>query len=129
MTTVLAFNSERFDDGGFHDNAVFNSRLTVPASGPVSGKYQITGQARLSTPGSASGLRQLFIRLNGGPLAIAVSTVSPGALETVDMIITTLYDLEAGDYVELIAVQTSGVGGIVEFADDFSPDFMIVLVG
>ena len=126
MNTLLAFDSERFDDG-FHDNVVNNSRLTVPVGG--AGRYQITGQARMTMPGVAADTRStLFIRLNGA-VAIAVTTATATtAVNSLDLIVTTLYDLVAGDYVELLASQTSGAPGTVDVTNDFSPDFMLVRV-
>jgi hypothetical protein len=102
---ALVFDTEHYDTGGYHDPAVNPSRLTVPAG--KAGKYHITGGVRF-TASSSQGRREAYIRLNGttdiAEVEAAASTSSYNAL-----IPTITYDLAAGDYVELVTYQDTGV--------------------
>lgn len=72
--TTLAFNSEDFDDGGWHDNATNNDRLTVPAG--VS-RVRVAFHARTqSTANLAATTWSTAVSMNGGPIGAL-----PGGLE------------------------------------------------
>jgi len=99
QNTSLAFDQERYDTAGVHDNATNNSRLTAP----VPGIYAVTAQ--FPWGGSAgSGSRFAGLMKNGSTL-IARSQELPG---DDDENITTQVRLVAGDYVEVLVLQTSG---------------------
>lgn len=120
--TALAFNTERFDTDVIHDNVTNNSRLTCKTAG----KYLIIGQVRFDT--NNAGLRYIDIKLNGTTI-IAVSQWDTAQDGRTQAIVATIYDLAATNYVELEVFQTSGGNLNVELAANWSPEFMMVLVG
>jgi hypothetical protein len=102
-TVTLSFNSEVFDTAGLHSTTTDTSRLTAP----VSGTYQITGQGEWNS--AANGYRFLIIRRGSDQARVGVSLIPVGAAaQYVYQQVTTLARLNAGDYVELRASQTSG---------------------
>jgi hypothetical protein len=122
--TVLAFNSERYDQAGGvastqHDTATNNSRLTCR----YAGIYSIC--ANIEWLSSATGIRQLYLRLNGTTIIAQVYASSPGFSSQV---VSTHYSLAVNDYVEAYVVQTSGGALSVGSAANYSPEFMMVRV-
>ena len=117
LNTNLAFDQERYDTAGVHDNATNNSRLTAP----VTGIYAVTAQ--FTWGGSAgTGCRFAGVMKNGSTL-IARSQQLPG---DDDENITTQVRLAAGDYVEVLVLQTSGGSLTVAangIAQQFTPEF------
>ena len=116
--TTLSYNTEDFDTAGLHSTTTTTSRLTAP----VAGKYLIMGSARWDS--NTSGRRILIIELNGST-QIARDAVSPnntsgfGPEQTVE----TVYQLAAGDYVEVVAYQDSGSTLSVQAFGTDSPAF------
>ncbi len=97
--TALAFNSERFDTDGIHDNTTNNSRLTAKTAG----KYVI--MANTYWTNNSIGKRSLVLRVNGatdiGHHQVLASGQTPVSL-------ATIYELAVNDYVEAWAFQNSG---------------------
>jgi hypothetical protein len=119
--TALAFNSERFDTDAIHDTVTNNSRLTATTAG----KYQITGSAQFA--GNANGVRIVQIRKGGATVLASQTTINIGA-NAMDLTITTLEDMAAGDYVELVIYQDSGGALNINSIGNRSPEFMMVRV-
>jgi hypothetical protein len=117
LNTSLAFDQERYDTAGLHDNATNNSRLTAP----VTGIYAVTAQ--FTWGGSAgAGSRFAGVMKNGSTL-IARSQELAG---DDDENITTQVLLLAGDYVEVVVLQTSGGSLAVAangLAQQITPEF------
>jgi len=117
LNTSLAFDQERYDAAGVHDNATNNSRLTAP----VTGIYAVTAQ--FTWGGSAgAGSRFAGVVKNGSTL-IARSQELAG---DDDENITTQVLLAAGDYVEVVVLQTSGSSPTVAangLAQQITPEF------
>jgi hypothetical protein len=114
---ALTFDSERVDVGACHSIVSNTSRLTVPSGG--GGWYDIGGSIEWAS--NATGTRSIGIRLNGAtflaaPKVAALSTTLPQS-------VSTKYQLAAGDYVELMAVQDSGGALNVAASGDYSPEF------
>jgi hypothetical protein len=108
--TAAIFSGVRWDDGvtmGFTTtfwNAANPTRITVPPG--CGGRYTMHGNLILAA--SAAGtLRQLGIRLNGATYIAAQDYRFSGAANT-NMAIPCLYQLDAGDFVELMVYQDSG---------------------
>jgi len=122
--TVLSFDSERYDTDTIHDNVTNNSRLTATTAG----KYLIVANFRFAA--NATGHRRAFIRLNGAtPIALMrIETETSGPQYTA-MILTTIYDLSATDYVEVVVKQNSGGALNIEAASNYSPEFMMQRIG
>lgn len=116
--TALAFDSERFDTDTIHDTVTNNSRLTCKTAG----KYQVTGS--ISFASNVTGLRQVFIRLNG-TTAIAIQTAPAVSGSTHELTVSTLWDFAVNDYVELMAFQSSGGNLNVTVTSSYSPEFMM----
>jgi hypothetical protein len=119
---ALAFDTEYYDTDTIHDTATNNTRLTCKTAG----KYSIIGMAVWDI--NATGTRQLHIRLNGSTLIGSFSL--PGvSSQNVYMLVATDYDLAVNDYLELIAVQDSGVSLNVLISGAHSPTFMMARLG
>ncbi len=111
-TTVIAFDSEDYDTSGFHDNAVNNTRITIPA---------LVSRVRLSAVGSfasnVTGERILQIRKNGAQNIYNFSLDANTGIATITNLpaTTPVFDVSAGDYFEIFVLQDSGapldVGG------------------
>ncbi len=101
--TTLNLNSETLDVGAMHDNAVNNSRITIPTGG--TGLYLIFGST--SWAGNAAGRRILYIYKNGATYLAADERV-PYATGNMHNYAIAIAALNAGDYVELRAYQSSG---------------------
>lgn len=91
--TILSFQVENFDNGGYHDNVTNNSRITIPSG--KGGKYQIGGSLDIN----AAYDTQLRIKLNG----TTYLAKNVGGVQTAyyGCSVSTIYDLAAGDYIEL----------------------------
>ena len=101
--TALTFNSETIDTDGFHSTTVNTSRLTIPTG--LGGRYAITVSPKFAP--SAVGIRTGAVYKNGGVL-LYLSEVIGSATAYVSNNVTYLVDLAAGDFIELVPVQTSG---------------------
>ena len=96
--TVVTFNMEWWDNGGFHSTVTNTSRLTVPAG--AAGKYVISGVVSWAASGG-SALEYMIAILHNGSTQIA-SHYGYGVVDAErDFNITTIYDLAVSDYVEL----------------------------
>ena len=102
--TGITLTSESFDRGGCHDNAVNTTRMTVPAGG--GGLWFLTGQ--ITYTAAAAGVRQAMFYLNGATPLARFRIPTAGAADNTMVQVTTVYPLVAGDYVELVAYQSSG---------------------
>lgn len=118
---ALTFNSERWDTANIHNTGSNTSRLTAPKTGT----YTICGHIRIA--GNATGARTVLIRLNGGTEIGRQSLPSVTGTD-VYLYILTLYQLTAGDYVELEVFQNSGGSLNVISSAAFSPEFALVLI-
>ena len=119
--TVLTFNSERYDTDGIHSTTTNTNRLTVTRSG----KYEILGSAQWAN--NATGYRMLGIRLNGVTWIGFIQNVaisSPLVQQA-----SSQYQLNVGDYVELLVYQNSGVALNILAEPNYSPEFSMQQVG
>lgn len=102
-STLLTFDAVDWDTGGFFNSGISASKLTVPTGGD--GKYLCIGSTNFGV--SAVGFRQLFFRINGAT-QINGAVMTPLASAGCQFEVAAFISLVAGDYVEIIAVQTSG---------------------
>jgi hypothetical protein len=116
--TALTFNSERWDNNGMHDTSINTGRLTCREKGI----YSIKGCVEFAS--DATGNRKIFIRLNGGN---SVATSNIGAIngDTSVLCVDADYELDIGDYVELVVVQSSGGALNVLSTSNYTPEFMM----
>lgn len=98
---TVTFNSELYDSGGLHSTSANTSRLTAP----ITGLYDIGASIRFAS--NATGYRYIYLLLNGATAIIVHSVPAANGIVTV-LPVSTHYQLAAGDYVEVVANQTSG---------------------
>jgi hypothetical protein len=122
---VIAFTAERFDTDTFHDNVTNNSRLTVPAG--LGGTYLIAAHVEFAA--NATGQRQLRIVLNNTSSLARQDAVPQAAGIPTSMSLATVALLVAGDYVELVALQSSGGNLDVNAVNLYTPEFSMQRVG
>lgn len=105
--TALSWDQEDYDTGGFHNNAVLNERLTIPAGGD-NNQYLLIAQIEWEyDAGLPGGTRNVHIKKNGAD--IAKVALAPNPSENTIMQCTYLESAPAvGDYYEVYAYQTSG---------------------
>jgi hypothetical protein len=117
---ALTFDSERYDDANFHSTSVNTSRLTIPATG----RYQIGANVRFAN--NVTGWRQLLLQVNGVTLIgdIVVGANAGGAVTSL-VLPGVDWAFTAGDYIEILATQTSGGALNVVAFPSFSPEFWI----
>lgn len=116
--TALTFDSERFDTDSIHSTSSNTERLTCVTAG----KYIIVGNFSWASDPNQG---EANIRLNG-------STKIAGTMAITDyrqIGLTTIYDLAVGDYVELMALQTSGGALNVSAISNYSPEFSMARIG
>ena len=116
--TVLTMDSESWDSGGMHSTSVNTSRLTVPSGG--GGKYVIGGGVNF--PANATGTRWAAILLNGTTVLAKVETPGNASIDA-NLNPSTVYVLNATDYVELYVYQSSGGNLNAARQASWSPEF------
>lgn len=121
-TTVLTFDSERYDTDNYHSTSSNTSRLTAP----VAGKYDV--KVCVSIAANATGIRDVLINKNGTDTVAQVLLPSAGATFQTIIEVACTIDLAAGDYVEAAIYQNSGVALNSLAAAKYAPEFSIELV-
>jgi hypothetical protein len=119
--TILNFNSERYDTATFHDNTTNNSRLTAP----VTGIYVIFFNIEFAA--NSVGNRLGLLLVNGTNLIGCVNNEPEGSTIT-RLNCSVLYQLTAGDYVEVQVRQSSGGVLAVVSESEISPEFGMSLI-
>lgn len=118
--TAITFNSEYFDTDGYHDTGSNTSRLTVP----FAGKYLINGQVGVP---STTNMYYLQIRLNGS------TNLQYHSFDQLTLsqykIVTTVANLAAGDYVELVIYGDTNTFTLTNAAAQHNPSFQIACLG
>ena len=125
VALALTFNSEQYDfdpNGAIHDTGSNTSRLTVRTAG-----FYLVG-ATVDFGSSAAGYRSLTLRVNGTTniAADARPALADAAFLTIS--IATVYQFAASDYVEVLALQTSGGALNVNANGNYTPYFYIAKV-
>lgn len=100
--TAITFDAERYDVGTLHSTVSNTSRITFIDPGV----YDLKGNIEFATNGT--GIRQVGIRLNGS-IYLCLIDVATLASSPVYLNVATEDKFIAGDYVELVAYQNSGV--------------------
>lgn len=122
VNTALSFNSERWDTDDIHNTVTNNNRLTCNTAG----KYLLIGQIVFAI--NATGNRGIVIRLNGVTSLARAKQVCVAGVPPA-LVVSTIYDLSVGDYVELLGFQTSGDVLDVVYSGNYSPEFMMHRIG
>ncbi len=104
LTAVSFTAADSWDTDSIHSTSTNPSRLTVPSG--LGGKYLIVATA--SWANNSTGWRDLRIRANGSTdlatARVGTGTANPYPIST----ITTVEQLAAGTYVEVVVWQNSG---------------------
>lgn len=117
--TALTMNSERFDPNGMHNPAVNPTRITFATAGT----YLVGGGTQFAPDGIGGvGTRYISIWL-GGVTVLAFARFPVSNAENTHMVLSTLYDFTAADYVELQVRQTSGAVLNSLAAGNYAPEF------
>lgn len=113
--TVLQFDTETRDDGGWHDGTN-PSRITVP----VAGWYSIVASVDFQPAGSAGSMRLIRVMRNGAELRRFAGPPSNSANIPVVYSLAGSFYLEAGDYIEVAVFQDTGSNLAVGATRSFS---------
>jgi len=118
VSTAITFTGEDFDTDAFHSTSTNTSRLTIPAG--KGGKYLIYGY--LSYQDNGTGSRATHINLNGSSRIASFARVQAVTEAGSNTAIggSFIYNLSAGDYIELVGYQKSG--GSLNVLGSASPD-------
>lgn len=102
-STYLQFNSEYWDTESIHNNVTNNTRLTCRTAG----KYLVVGQCVFEA--NAAGVRQVVVQQNRGdiPAGNSILPSAGGGTPTI-VVVSTIFNLAIGDYVEMLTYQNSG---------------------
>ena len=109
-STVVTWTTEDFDTDGFHDNVTNNSRITIPSG--KGGKYRFAWA--IQWPSNGAGSPDLVIKKNGTAIHNQVDASGGGWLCQNQ---SRIFDLAAGDYLEIFVFQNSGGSRNVEPGD------------
>lgn len=106
--TILSFNTEDYDKGGWHDNSTNNSRLTVPSGVTL---VKVFGSVRFAA--SATGDRLTRMLQNGDSLVAGLpgqswAASASGANRSRLNWMSPPLEVSAGDYFEQEVWQSSG---------------------
>lgn len=119
--TTLSLNSERFDTDDMHDNITNNSRLTCNTDGT----YMIVGIVCFAE--NTVGCRKVALWLNGTTY-IGVNSITPVDGDHTVGMMTIIYQLVEGDFVQMRAKQDSG-DALDSETQNYSPDLMMQRIG
>lgn len=120
--TYLTFNQERYDTDAIHSTLTNTGRLTCNTAG----KYLIIGLVQWID--NATGQRQVWVRLNG-TTDIGRNLIPAVAVPNlIRQQVSTIYELNVGDYVELGVYQNAGTTLSITSVGNRSPEFMMQLI-
>lgn len=121
--TAIGFDSERYDTDTCHD-AGSNTKLTATTAG----KYIIIGNVQWAA--NTTGRRELAIRMDGTTY-IGTDTRDPAVNVSYYQQVSTIWDMAATHYVELMVYHNIDGGGTlnIELASSYSPEFMMQRIG
>jgi hypothetical protein len=122
VPTAVPFTTSRFNTGEWN-SAVNPTRLTAQTDGI----FAIAGSASFAS--NVTGQRTLAIRRNGSVTIASEQDTANSSLVPTNITASTVAILSAGDYIELIATQTSGGNLDVLKADEYSPELSIAKLG
>lgn len=103
--TALAFNTESFDTDNYHSTVTNTSRLTVPTG--KGGMYRVSWGITID-PSSAGSYRIANVRKNGSTTISPNQYGFPSSTQPAILYGSDLFQLVAGDYIDLLIYQDSG---------------------
>lgn len=120
--TALALNTDRQDPNGLHPTGAGNTKITFATDG----QYTVGGNIEFAA--NAVGIRGIAIRMDGATY-IAKDERAATATGTVSLHVSTSYYFTAGQYVELMAYQSSGGNLNANQAAEYSPELWVQFGG
>ncbi len=102
-STVINFTNEVYDTDAIHDNAVNNTRLTVPAGWS---KVRLNGAVIWAT--SSVNDRYIWFRKNGGGFVGQAQIIAKAAAKSAVTTQSPAVAVVAGDYFEMVVFQNRG---------------------
>lgn len=114
---AVTFDSERYDTDTMHSTSVNTSRITFTTAGT----FAVFGN--LAFAANATGFRAIELRLNGTTYIASIVIPAVGGGIPTRLGVYTEYAFTAGQYVELIANQTSGGALNLEQSGNAYPEF------
>jgi len=123
-TSIAFAGTDRWDTDAFHNPASNNTRMTIPAG--MGGRYSIGGTVSFVQGG---GGRSVRVMLNGTTRIGGESLVNAASSSLTRLSASTIYDLAAGDYVELQAWQDTGGALNTEVGANFTEFWITRLDG
>jgi len=126
VTLPISFTVERWDTDNIWD-ASAPTRLTCRTPG----KYNIGGTVHFQPLANQAWgtMWDLPLRLNGSTY---IQYGREGGFATTNgttVSVSVSYDLKVGDYLELVAINNSGVNGNIYYGSGWSPEFWMTLEG
>ncbi len=112
VKVTRTFDTEEFDPQNMHDPGTNPGRITIQRPG----KYRAYGRIVFSNNGNTGGFRRMAITLNGAIVDETLDTVTSGDNVTIE--IEDVYDLSAGQYLELQSAVQSGNGTVQTSTND-----------
>lgn len=100
--TTVAFDTEDFDDNGWHDNSTNNSRITVDETG----RYELSATVGFAT--TVNGAFAIAYFVNGTEIERFAIESGPTQFPYTFNLSARKINLTSGDYVELKAIQYTG---------------------
>jgi len=105
--TPIAFNQTEWDTSNFHSNSVNNTRMVAP----IKGKYEVFACVQFAA--GAGTYRYIVFARNGSGvypnLKGLIEEVGNSAADATALTSSALFDLNAGDYVEVWGSHNAGV--------------------
>jgi hypothetical protein len=123
--TTMTFDIEAFDTDSFHDNSTNNSRLTIPSG--MDGKYLVTVKADFAA--NATGQRVVYHLVNGTLVNFAAIAPPSSGGGGAGVALSAVYQLTAGQYVEMAVYQDSGVTLAITGTNFFYTNMQITYLG
>jgi hypothetical protein len=127
VATAILWNVEEYDLGGLHDNVSNTSRITAAQAG----QYHFDATVRWE--GNATGLRSFYFRVTrfaGGTEEMGRDRQSPlGTSDFWEGSVSTDIDMAVGDYVEVMALQNSGIALNLQGTSAHNVRFSAHLIG
>ena len=105
-STIITFDTEKFDTDAFHSTVTNTGRITIPSG--KDGKYLFT--AKVVFQGNATGVRYGSFKKNGTTQyrIATLQAVTSGNPDVTAFTMSQVFDLVATDYIELVCLQSSG---------------------
>jgi len=116
--TAIALNTEQFDSSSMHSTTVNNSRFTIPTG--YTGKWLFTAVSGFDPLTTGNMILRFYV--NGASIGLAIFTGNTNAGTITSTSITNVLNLLAGDYVELMIYQNSGISAttMISGTEDFT---------